>query len=122
MRGHGRKTGGARLGGKGQRGTGKQKSKHPETEQHAREVREVARGRDIVERKGEAAESRPAVFRGSDMLFVRSWLQRRPLEAPSTAAALVHYPRMWTTRRGRYCRFVAPGAGSYGLLRARPSF
>jgi len=93
-----------------------------ETAAHAQEVREIGRGRDIVERPGANVEQKPAAFANPGMLVVRSWLQRRPLESAAPAAALVHYPRLWTTKRGRYCRFSAPGAGSYGLVRARPTF
>jgi hypothetical protein len=104
------------------KGKGKNDPKHPETEKHAKEVREVARGRDIVDRSLLAREVRPPLFKNQDMLLVRSWMMRRPLEPTSPAAALVHFPRMWSTKRGRYCRFQAPGAGVYGLLRARPTF
>ena len=93
-----------------------------DTAEHAREVRQVTRGRDIVDKAQRAAEQRPAGFQHADMLVVRSWMQRRPLEGLQPAAALVAFPRMWSTKRGRFCRFVAPGAGSYGLLRARPTF
>ncbi len=115
----GRGGGGAGGGGKG----GKQgkKGKHSETEAHARETREVARGRDIVDGPT-AGEKRPAPFDRREMMVVRSWLERRPLEPTAAAAALVQYPRLWTSKRGRYCKFRAPGAGVYGLLRARPTF
>lgn len=106
--------------GKGAAG-GKDKPKHPETQKHAQEVKAVMRGLDIVD-KGLEQEHKPAAFQNSDMLVVRSWMNRRPLEPKRDAAAMVQFPRMWSTRRGRYCRFVAPGAGSYGILRARPSF
>lgn len=96
-----------------------------ETEAHAKEVREVIRGRDIVERPISAKlhrEKKPAGFARADILVVRTWLSQRPLESPISATALVAFPRMWSTRRGRYCRFNAPGAGAYGLVRARASF
>jgi hypothetical protein len=110
-------------GGPGGDGRGKKKkqSRHPETEAHAREIREVARGRDIVDGAAEM-EKRPAPFDRKELMVVRSWLERRPLEPKAQATALVQYPRMWTTKRGRYCKFKAPGAGIYGLLRARPTF
>ena len=109
--------------GPGMGGRGKPpNAKVAETAAHAKEVREVARGRDIVERPETQKEQTPAGFGNADMLVVRSWMQRRPLEAAAPAAALVHYPRLWTTKRGRYCRFQAPGAGNYGLVRARPTF
>lgn len=100
------------------------KPKHADTEAHAKEVREVIRGRDIVDRQGKepAGERRPAAFQRIDMIVVRTWLRQRPLEPAISATALVAFPRMWTTRRGRYCKFNAPGAGAYGLIRARPSF
>jgi hypothetical protein len=97
------------------------KSATSETEQHAKEVRAVIRGKDIVDRPEKKSDGSPAQFTG-DMMFVRSWMKNRPLEPQVQAAALVHFPRQWATRRGRYCRFQAPGAGSYGLLRARPTF
>lgn len=106
-------------------GKKKKKAKHADTEAHAREVREVIRGRDIVERtltEAGVRERRPAAFERIDMIVVRNWLRQRPLEPLISATALVAFPRMWTTRRGRYCKFNAPGAGAYGLVRARPSF
>lgn len=107
---------------RGAKGTGPaDESKHPETKKHAEEVQAVMRGLDIVE-AGTDREQNPAAFKNPDMLVVRSWMNRRPLEPTRDAAALVRFPRLWSTRRGRYCRFVAPGAGTYALLRARPSF
>ena len=99
----------------------KGKPKTAGTEKHAQEVKALARGKSIVEPASEA-EKRPAAFDGQDLLVVRSWLTRRPLEPKPTAPALVQYPRLWTTKRGRYCKFKAPGAGTYALLRARPTF
>jgi hypothetical protein len=99
--------------------------KHADTEAHAQEVREVIRGRDIVERPTKQAtlrEQKPPAFARADIIVVRTWLAQRPLEPPISATALVAFPRMWSTRRGRYCRFNAPGAGAYGIVRARPSF
>ncbi|MBI3178554.1 MAG: hypothetical protein HYZ27_02775 [Deltaproteobacteria bacterium] len=98
-----------------------------ETRRHAEEIRGQAKGRDTVESRARAQdaaerEGKPAAFDGEDLLVVRSWLKRRPLETAPAAAALIQYPRMWTTKRGRYCKFKAPGAGVYGLLRARPTF
>ena len=97
-----------------------------DTEAHAKLVREITRGKDIVDRpdsgKEPPRERRPAAFQRIDMIVVRQWLRQRPLEPPISATALVAFPRMWTTRRGRYCKFNAPGAGAYGLVRARPSF
>ena len=95
--------------------------KHAETAGHAKEIKEVAGGRSIVEPKADS-EKRPAAFESPDLLVVRSWLQRRPLEPKPTAPALVQYPRLWNTKRGRYCKFKAPGAGTYAILRARPTF
>jgi len=93
-----------------------------ETEEHAKQVRAVLRGKDGELEWQEHHEAPPPAFEREDMLVVRNWLKRRPVEAPPQAAALIKFPRMWATKRGRYCRFVAPGAGSYGLLRARPTF
>ncbi len=100
---------------------GKNKS---DTEAHAKEVREVIRGKDVLERPvpPELRERKPAAFNRIDMIVVRGWLRNRPLEPPISATAMVAFPRMWTTKRGRYCKFNAPGAGAYGLVRARPSF
>ncbi len=100
---------------------GKKKDRS-ETEKHAKEVREVIRGKDIVERPAAAHERLPPTFDTQDLMAVRSWMKQRPFESNVSAAALVHFPRQWSTRRGRYCRFQAPGAGVYGVLRARPSF
>ena len=96
-----------------------------DTEEHAREVRAVLMGQDIVEGLAggaEGLETRPPAFEQRRMMMVRAWFGRRPLEPPMATAALVAFPRMWTTKRGRYCRFRAPGAGVYGILRARPTF
>ncbi|MEZ0310316.1 MAG: hypothetical protein ACAI38_00990 [Myxococcota bacterium] len=102
----------------------KGKNKNTDTEAHAKEVREITRGKDIVDRPvaAELRERRPAAFNRIDMIVVRTWLRNRPLEPPISATAMVAFPRMWTTKRGRYCKFNAPGAGAYGLVRARPSF
>ncbi len=82
----------------------------------------MTRGKDIVDAHNATRERRPAPFDRRDLMVVRSWLSRRPLETMPAAAAMVPYPRMWTTKRGRYCRFRAPGAGVYGIVRARPTF
>ena len=93
-----------------------------DTEAHAQEVRDVLGGRNIVEHDAAVRERQLAAFHSPDMLVVRSWMSRRAIEGPVPAAALVAFPRLWNTARGRYCRFVAPGAGKYGLVRARPTF
>ena len=67
-------------------------------------------------------ERRPAPFDREELQVVRSWVHSRPLEASSPAAALVPYPRMWSTKRGRYSKFQVPGMGAFGLIRARPTF
>ncbi len=104
----------------------KKKKATADTEAHAKLVREVIRGKDIVDKPHTShepsRERRPAAFHRIDMIVVRTWLRHRPLEPPLSATALVAFPRMWTTKRGRYCKFNAPGAGAYGLVRARPSF
>jgi len=94
------------------------------TQAHAREVVDVTAGRDAVVPSPRSRDERLGAFAGPAMLVVRAWLERRPVDAPPapTPAMLVAFPRLWTTRRGRYCRFVAPGAGVYGLVRARPTF
>jgi len=92
------------------------------TQAHAREVAAVAAGRDAVVPAPRTRDERLGAFHGPAMLVVRSWLERRPVDAPQAPATLVAFPRLWTTQRGRYCRFVAPGAGVYGLVRARPTF
>ncbi len=97
------------------------KGRGADTERHAQEVRAVARGKSSLE-VAPAGEERPAAFDRQDLLVVHAWMQRRPLEPKPVAPALVQYPRNWNTKRGRYCRFRAPGAGSYALLRARPTF
>lgn len=89
---------------------------------HAAEIRALASGRDIVEMGARDAEKRPAAFDRKELGVIRSWVNRRPLEPTQPAAALVDFPRLWSTKRGRYCRFKAPGAGTYAILRARPSY
>jgi hypothetical protein len=96
-------------------------NKLAETAAHAKEVQAVLCGKSIVEATT-GAEKRPPAFENKDLLVVRSWLTRRPLEPKPVAPALVQYPRLWTSKRGRYCKFKAPGAGTYALLRARPTF
>jgi hypothetical protein len=90
---------------------------------HADEVKKLSRGTDFVERTGQEAEKRPAAFDRKELGVVRSWLDKRPLETTTPAAALVEFPRLWNTKRGRYLKFRAPGAaGAYAILRARPTF
>ena len=60
-------------------------------------------------------------FESRDVLVVRAWLVRRSVEPAPQAAALIKFPRMWSTKRGRYCNFSTPGA-TFGLMRARPTF
>jgi len=90
--------------------------------EHADEVKGVTGGRDIVDVDTDDREKRPAAFDRKELQVVRSWARSRPLEPTSPAAAMVPYPRTWTTKRGRYSKFRLPGAGVYGLLRARPTF
>ncbi len=109
-------------GGRG-RGGGQKQGGKEETEEHAREVKAVMRGQDIVESGASAIDEKPpAAFDGSQMQVVRSWMDSRPLEPKTAATAMVPYPRNWNSKRGRYCKFKAPGAGVYGILRARPTF
>lgn len=96
--------------------------KADEFERHAAEVKAQQRGRSSVDSATEDREHRPAPFDRKELMAVRSWILTRPLEPTSPAAALVRYPRLWTTKRGRYARFRVPGAGIYALLRARPTF
>ena len=116
----------ANAGGIGARSAGASKedrNKHKEeTAEHAAEVRAVAGGKDIVENLRKDTERPSAGFEAEKLQVVRSWINRRPLEPTPAAAAMIEYPRMWTSKRGRYCRFRAPGAGMYALLRARPTF
>jgi hypothetical protein len=94
-----------------------------EYEAHAKEVKQLAAGKDFVERQSPEREKRPAPFDRKELGVVRSWVARRPLESAPPAAALIDFPRLWNTKRGRYVRFRAPGGlGSYALLRARPTF
>ncbi|MEM6732364.1 MAG: hypothetical protein AAF658_12465 [Myxococcota bacterium] len=110
---------------RGARHGGRQGGGSPEeTEAHAKEVKALMRGQDIVEGATQAdlVEQTPAAFDGSKMKVVRSWMNSRPLEPVKQATTMVPYPRSWNTKRGRYCKFKAPGAGVYGILRARPTF
>jgi len=93
-----------------------------EFETHAKEIKALTKGKDYVDLSGQRHEQRPAPFDRKQLQVVRSWLKSRPLEPMSPASALVPYPRMWNTKRGRYTRFKIPGAGTYGILRSRPSF
>ncbi|MCK5689570.1 hypothetical protein KAI87_09895, partial [Myxococcota bacterium] len=82
-------------------------------------------GVDIVERtlsRPQADHSASSAVPSKDMLVVRAWAEKRTLDATPQASAMVSFPRMWTTKRGRYAKFKAPGAGVYGLVRARPTF
>ncbi|MEO1482881.1 MAG: hypothetical protein AAFU77_12305 [Myxococcota bacterium] len=110
---------------RGQDGHGSQRQNREDFEAHAAEVKEVMRGKDVVESAvgaGTPVERAPAAFDGAKMNVVRSWLDSRPLEPKVSATTRIPYPRNWNTRRGRYCKFKAPGAGVYGILRARPTF
>ena len=93
----------------------------PDTREHAKEVRAIAAGVSGLE-PGAAPSVRPDALDRTELVAVRNWLTARPLEPGPPAAALIEYPRSWTTKRGRYCKFRAPGAGTYALLRARPTF
>ncbi len=99
-----------------------------EIRRHAEEIRAQNAGKDTLEKGAGAVaaptgrEAKPPGFDHRELLVVRAWLKRRPLETAPAAAALIQYPRLWATKRGRYCKFKAPGAGVYGLLRARPTF
>ena len=93
-----------------------------ETQEHANEIRALVRGTDFVDSPNPDREKRPAPFDRKELQVVRSWAKRRPLEPTGPAPALIPYPRMWTTNRGRYCKFKAPGAAAYALIRARPTF
>ncbi len=104
------------------RGKGITQAKLSDTERHAEEIKAVARGKSIVEKSRFQTAKKPPAFDREQLMAVRAWLQIRPFEANPTASPLVKYPRMWTTKRGRYCRFRSPAAGVYGLLRARPTF
>lgn len=109
---------------RGGRGGGQKQGGKEDTEEHAKEVKAVMGGQDIVESaaSGTEVEKRPAAFESDQMKVVRSWLDSRPLEPKTAATAMVPYPRNWNSKRGRYCKFKAPGAGVYGILRARPTF
>lgn len=89
---------------------------------HANEIRALSTGTDFVERRDHNPEKRPAPFDRKELQVVRSWVKSRPLEVNSPAAAMVPYPRMWTTKRGRYSKFRVSTAGAYGLIRCRPTF
>lgn len=101
------------------------------TQQHAHEVRNLLQGQDIVERNSKESGSTDAATGPTPndaspekqaMMSVKNWMKERPIDMPLPAAPMIQFPRMWTSRRGRYCKFKAPGAGTYGLVRARPSF
>ncbi|MDP7039714.1 MAG: hypothetical protein QGI45_11190 [Myxococcota bacterium] len=93
---------------------------HDELQEHAQQVRKLNQGQDFIE----APTDKDVDKKGfePDLLLVRSWLEKRPLEPVNKAAAMVPFPRQWATKRGRYCKFRAPGAGTYALIRARPTF
>src|SRR5271157_1644054 len=57
-----------------------------ETEAHAKQVRAVLRGKDGELEWQDHHEKPPAAFEHEDMLVVRNWLKRRPVEAPPQAA------------------------------------
>src|SRR5688572_19476626 len=85
---------------------------------HAGEIKDLVAGKDFVEGQHTKRETRPAPFDRRELEVVRSWVQSRPLEPNKPASALISYPRMWTTNRGRYTKFRLPGAGVYGLVRS----
>lgn len=88
----------------------------------AERVKELHEGNDVVEVRPPDQEKRPAAFDRKELQVVRSWVKGRPLEPTNPAAAMIAYPRMWSSKRGRYAKVSLPGTGSYGILRARPSF
>jgi hypothetical protein len=102
------------------------------TQHHAKEVRSVLQGQDIVERtpqgsqapseQGTAPTPKDTTAEKSAIMSVKKWMKERPIDVPAPAPPMIQYPRMWASRRGRYCKFKAPGAGTYGLIRARPTY
>ena len=93
------------------------------TRQHAAEVRRITHGEDVVDDlHSEPARRQPKELSRKEMVVVKSWVQHQPLVDTGSTPAMIEYPRMWNTRRGRYCKFRVPGAGTYGLLRARSTF
>jgi hypothetical protein len=83
----------------------------------------VSEGFDAVECSPENGEKVGKAFNGGALIAAKSWLKGRPGEPVANAAAVIKFPRMWSTQRGRYSRFKVPGGkGVYGLLRARPSY
>jgi len=100
------------------------------TAQHASEVLNISRGQDIVEYETlkrsppSVLRNKPVVgkFSSEEFVEMKRWLGQQPVDAPAPTSPMISYPRMWSTRRGRYCKFKSPGAGSYGLLRARATF
>lgn len=91
-----------------------------DTAAHAAQVRAVLKGQDSVDWQPTAPVASAAGLNRDQVVAVRSNHSQRPLE-PSGAGALVAFPRKWSQKRGRYCKFRAPGAGSYGIVRARPT-
>jgi len=101
------------------------------TQHHAKEVRSVLQGQDIVERPSQgsqtSSESKAPTPNESGhgktpMMSVKKWMKERPIDVPVPAPPMIQYPRLWASRRGRYCKFKAPGAGTYGLVRARATY
>ena len=100
------------------------------TQHHAQEVRGIQGGQDIVDqetlRQEHPASRSPAAQGGAfsehQFVEVKDWLRARPANAATPSAPVISYPRMWSTRRGRYCKFKSPGASGYGLMRARATF
>lgn len=100
------------------------------TQHHADEVRGVQGGQDIVEkdtlrrsrRRAPASPPPQGVFSTQQFVEVKEWLRARPANVVAPTAPVIAFPRMWSTRRGRYCKFKSPGASGYGLMRARATF
>ena len=100
------------------------------TQHHAQEVRGVLGGQDIVDKEslrqpspGSPTSPPPqGAFNAQQFVEVKEWLRARPANVVAPTAPVISYPRMWSTRRGRYCKFKSPGASGYGLMRARATF
>ena len=90
---------------------------------HLHEVLAQASGVDIVEETRGATRRRAMVFealRGASQTF-QEWNDQRPFEVVD-ATPMVEFPRDWSSKHGRYCRFHAAAEGTYGVLRARREF
>lgn len=93
-----------------------------ETEHHAKEVRDRAAGKDMIEGIYPALGKSPAAFSDDVLVRGRDWEVTRPLEAPPPPPPEVPYPESWLKRRGPFFKLSGFGNAVLRVLKATRRF